>query len=56
VAGDNHAIGVDKDRIGEPKFVDRGDDLVYLSFRMGARVARVRDSVSMITAIRGSSP
>jgi hypothetical protein len=42
VAGNDRAIGVNNDRIGEAEFPHRSDDLVDLSFWMGARVARVR--------------
>ena len=41
VAGDNAAFRITQDRIGEPELPDRGDDLLHLSHRMGARVARV---------------
>ena len=41
MAGDHDAFGIDQDRIGKPELPDRGNDLLDLALRVGARVARV---------------
>ena len=46
VPGDDRALGVDQDRIGEAELADRGGDLLDLPLRMGAGVARVGDQAA----------
>ena len=41
VAGDDPALGIDQDRVGEAELADRGGDLLELPLRVGAGVARV---------------
>jgi len=47
VAGNNHAVGPDQNRVDEPELHDRCRDLSHLSLRMRARV-RVNGSKSPI--------
>ena len=43
VAGDDRALGIDQDRVGEAELPDRGGDLLDLALRMGAGVAGIGD-------------
>ena len=44
--GDDPALGIDQDRVGEAERPDRGGDLLDLPLGMGARVARIGDEAS----------
>ena len=46
VAGDDPALGIDQDRVGEAERADRGGDLLELPLRVGAGVARVGDKAA----------
>jgi hypothetical protein len=43
MAGHDHVVGADQDRVDEAEFGDRGGDLRYLILRMRPRVANVGD-------------